>query len=415
MQKKLKTNYPIYALEKESFRDFFLSDEQYVKQINDIASNQSTCFRLNLSHMSEINDHFMTNTKTYQKLLYEVVDDLVFNEMQKEKEEEPEKEQEINHYLLHRSYLIDKINKLERKESEKLAENDLIILDSSTSYSSSSLDPSLIRKQLSCFLRNYTLRFECPFASSLLPTIPMRELKADRVGSMVQIKGMIMRKQGPTPYLKVATYLCSGCGKEYFQPNHSSSFKPIKFCMDSQCKNTYGPKELYFQTSLSRYEDFAKVTLQEFTEDMKVGLIPRTMMLYVHGDLTRQINVSDKVFVQGIFLIENGSSTKIRRAPLTCNAYIEVTNLEKCNKIDNGKHIDIDENFDEKKMVESIAPEIYGLYDFKKSLLLALLGGSKCLKPDITFRPDINVLALGDPGLLLICLDSFERIVNCRN
>ena len=47
----------------------------------------------------------------------------------------------------------------------------------------------------------------------------------------------------------------------------------------------------------------------------------------------------------------------------------------------------------------SIAPQIYGHDDIKKSIACLLFGGSKKILPDgMRLRGDINVLLLGDPG-----------------
>ena len=47
----------------------------------------------------------------------------------------------------------------------------------------------------------------------------------------------------------------------------------------------------------------------------------------------------------------------------------------------------------------SIAPQIYGHEDIKKSIGCLLFGGSKKILPDgMRLRGDINVLLLGDPG-----------------
>lgn len=47
----------------------------------------------------------------------------------------------------------------------------------------------------------------------------------------------------------------------------------------------------------------------------------------------------------------------------------------------------------------SIAPEIYGMTDVKKSLLLALVGGVNKNASGMKIRGALNILMMGDPGV----------------
>lgn len=51
------------------------------------------------------------------------------------------------------------------------------------------------------------------------------------------------------------------------------------------------------------------------------------------------------------------------------------------------------------RLANSIAPEIYGHMDVKKSLLLTLVGGVDTNETGMKIRGAINVLLVGDPGV----------------
>lgn len=51
------------------------------------------------------------------------------------------------------------------------------------------------------------------------------------------------------------------------------------------------------------------------------------------------------------------------------------------------------------RLASSIAPEIYGHMDIKKSLLLTLVGGVDASETGMKIRGAINVLLVGDPGV----------------
>lgn len=51
-------------------------------------------------------------------------------------------------------------------------------------------------------------------------------------------------------------------------------------------------------------------------------------------------------------------------------------------------------------MAQSIAPEIHGMDDVKKALLLQLIGGiSVSMNDGVRVRGELNVLLMGDPGI----------------
>jgi DNA replication licensing factor MCM7 len=52
------------------------------------------------------------------------------------------------------------------------------------------------------------------------------------------------------------------------------------------------------------------------------------------------------------------------------------------------------------KLSKSIAPEIFGLEDVKKALLLLMVGGvTQQMADGMKIRGDINIAMIGDPGV----------------
>jgi DNA replication licensing factor MCM7 len=53
-----------------------------------------------------------------------------------------------------------------------------------------------------------------------------------------------------------------------------------------------------------------------------------------------------------------------------------------------------------KNLARSICPEIFGMEEVKKALLLLMIGGSTISLPDgMKIRGDINMALIGDPGI----------------
>lgn len=53
--------------------------------------------------------------------------------------------------------------------------------------------------------------------------VPIREVKAEYVGKLVTVRGVVTRCTEVKPMMCVATYTCDHCGAETYQPVSKSS------------------------------------------------------------------------------------------------------------------------------------------------------------------------------------------------
>lgn len=51
--------------------------------------------------------------------------------------------------------------------------------------------------------------------------LPVRKVKADNIGKLVTVRGIITRATEVKPLMSVATYTCDQCGSESYQPVRS--------------------------------------------------------------------------------------------------------------------------------------------------------------------------------------------------
>ena len=49
-------------------------------------------------------------------------------------------------------------------------------------------------------------------------SVPIRDVKADYIGKLVTIRGVVTRATEVKPLMCVATYTCDHCGAETYQP-----------------------------------------------------------------------------------------------------------------------------------------------------------------------------------------------------
>ena len=262
-------------------------------------------------------------------------------------------------------------------------------------------------------------RFEVYFspATDVRP-VSVRQVKATNIGQLVTMKGIVTRTTEVKPKITVATYTCDQCGSETYQPVGGASFIPLEKCESDTCKTNKSNGRLFLQTRGSRFMKFQEVKVQEHSDQVPVGNIPRTMSVVANGELTRLCMPGDHVAITGIFL----PIAKVGFAKLTggllSDTYLEAHRIIKINKAQDTQMGD-DAMSDEEalefckddnlydKLSSSIAPEIYGHEDLKKALLLLLVGGVDRSPYGMKIRGNINICLMGDPGTAKSQLLSF--------
>jgi DNA replication licensing factor MCM7 len=237
-----------------------------------------------------------------------------------------------------------------------------------------------------------------------------RQINGAQLGRLVTVRGIITRVSDVKPFLQVNTYSCDSCGYEIFQEIKQRQFTPLTECVSQECKSNGVKGKLFMQTRASKFLAFQEVKLQELTDQVPVGHIPRTMTLHLYGAACRQLTPGDVANVTGIFLPMPYTGFKALRAGLLTDTYLDVQYIHRLKKqYDEIELTAEDEERMEKlkadgniysHLARSIAPEIYGHDDVKKVLLLLLIGGvNKTVGDGMKIRGDINVCLMGDPGV----------------
>lgn len=253
-------------------------------------------------------------------------------------------------------------------------------------------------------LRRFELYFQGP--SSNKPRV-IREVKADSVGKLVTVRGIVTRVSEVKPRMVVATYTCDQCGAETYQPIQSPTFMPLIMCPSQECQTNRSGGRLYLQTRGSKFIKFQEMKMQEHSDQVPVGNIPRSITVLVEGENTRIAQPGDHISVTGIFLpiLRTGFRQVVQG--LLSETYLEAHRVVKMSKSEEESAGELsreelrqiaEEDFYE-KLAASIAPEIYGHEDVKKALLLLLVGGVDKTPRGMKIRGNINICLMGDPGV----------------
>ncbi|MCJ1485786.1 Mcm2-7 hexameric complex component [Schaereria dolodes] len=332
-------------------------------------------------------------------------------------------ERNAKHYIDILSQAVDKVMPKETREiSFKDDVLDIIMSqrerrnETMTLAAENDLDPSLSASIFPPELtRRYTLTFKplTPSSSSTdrsQKALAVRNVRGEHLGHLITVRGIATRVSDVKPAVLVNAYTCDRCGCEIFQPVTTKQFTPMTECPSEECKKNNSKGQLFLSTRASKFLPFQEVKIQEITDQVPVGHIPRTLTVHCHGTLTRQINPGDVVDIAGIFLPIPYTGFKAIRAGLLTDTYLEAQYVHQHKKAYDDLVVDartlrlIEQYKSSGHMYEylsrSIAPEIYGHLDVKKALLLLLIGGvTKEMGDGMKIRGDINICLMGDPGV----------------
>ncbi|KAF4519317.1 hypothetical protein B566_EDAN005257, partial [Ephemera danica] len=273
-----------YVKEKEQLKTFLtefnVQDEndmkifKYIDMMTSIAHREEAAMTIDLDDLNEFDsdlaESVRTNTRSYTKLISEIVFDL----LPTYKEREVACRDALDVYIEHRMMMEQRL----RQPGD--------FRDPRNHY-----PPELMRR-FEVYVRNL----------SSSKCVPIREVRADQVGSLLTVRGIVTKCTEVKPALVVATYTCDQCGAETYQPVKSLSFMPLSKCPSEECRVNKAGGRLTLQTRGSKFVKFQEIRIQEHSDQVPVGHIPRSLTIYCRGETTRLAVPGEHVAVTGIFL-----------------------------------------------------------------------------------------------------------------
>ncbi|VDQ13930.1 unnamed protein product [Trichobilharzia regenti] len=180
--------------------------------------------------------------------------------------------------------------------------------------------------------------------------ISVRNVLASSIGNLIQVRGVVTRATEVKPLITTATYTCDHCGAETYQEINNPTFMPLTICGTAACKNagSGGGGRLHMQTRGSKFLKFQEIRIQELSDQVPVGHIPRGLTVYLRGENTRAAQPGDHVLITGVFLPSlrgasfsgggrsNQASVSINAASggLLTDTYLEAHSVQLLSKTD---------------------------------------------------------------------------------
>ena len=234
----------------------------------------------------------------------------------------------------------------------------------------------------------------------------IRNIRAKHLNHLISIEGIIRQASDVRPQLVNAKFECPACGtlisvlqieKRFREPTRCSCGRKGQFRLVS--------KDMV---------DAQRIVIEESPEHLSGGEQPHRISVFLKEDLVDpkmedRTTPGARVRVIGVLKevpvpLQTGAISTRFDLSIEANNVIPLEETFEKFDITEEDERQIQELAADKqvmqKMVDSIAPSIYGYDEIKQSLVLQLFGGVKKKRADGSdSRGDIHVLLVGDPGV----------------
>ncbi|GIL53265.1 hypothetical protein Vafri_8912 [Volvox africanus] len=379
---------------------------KYMQQLQEIANRRSKVLSISLDDVEaffleiqpqqpEFVGEIERNTRTYQKLMAEAADRL----MPPPDVTAAGVKKDVYDILSEHRKIMD--GQMRAKEATETGQ-------ANRSRGGTGAMPGTVRGGCPDILLR---RFDVYFAPrSKMQALPMRSVRANNLGHLVRVRGIVTHVTDVKPLVSVVAYTDPETGFEVYQEVTGRTFKPLDNDSKERAKVSRKMQPV-METRGSKFVKFQEARLQELAEEVPEGATPRTLSVHLLGEVTRTMKPGDDVTITGIFLPEQYTGFKAMRAGLLMSTYLEAHNIVQ-SKRQFGSAFELSETevaaieaLGESgdvygRLARSIAPEIFGMEDVKKALLLMMVGGQTRVFPDgLKLRGDVHVCLMGDPGV----------------
>jgi replicative DNA helicase Mcm len=230
---------------------------------------------------------------------------------------------------------------------------------------------------------------------------PLRRIGAEQIGKLVVLNGIIVRATAVYPLIIKSVFRCVSCGESINLEQSNQFLRTPQECPSCNRRRGFelSPKESIFINS-------QRVTIQERPEELPPGQLPRQINIELKDDIVDIARPGDRINIIGtINLIRRQGRGGIYRI---FDFILEANNIEVSSRETELLELSQEDEDEIRKLssdpwihrrvLQSIAPSIYGLDQIKEAIMYLLFSGVTKELPDVRIRGDINVLLVGDPG-----------------
>jgi DNA replication licensing factor MCM6 len=139
-------------------------------------------------------------------------------------------------------------------------------------------------------------------------TVSIRRLKTDLIGALSSVTATVTRTSDVRPELLVASFRCNKCGLLAAKVPQQYHYTRPTLCRNPRCKNK-SPQQFTLETKQSEFVDWQKLRVQENSNQIPPGSMPRSMDVVVRNEMVERCKAGDKcVFVGTLVVLPDGSA-----------------------------------------------------------------------------------------------------------
>lgn len=237
--------------------------------------------------------------------------------------------------------------------------------------------------------------------------VRISEIGSKHIGNIIKVKAVINGVSNIKPVCELLRMKCRKCESEVDIEQHDPFvLRTLSKCCAPNEKSQPCNGLLEIQHEMSEYKDSQNLTIQELPEDINKQIPTIKDVIVYNNSLLDKFKSGDQVDIIGIVKIKFNTSPHNNRRT---ESYIEALNIIPKRKdittmsLTNEEMADVinlskTENIYQ-RLIDNIAPSIYGFNKEKEAGLLSLVGGVEKEYIDETGgRYWINVFLIGDPA-----------------
>lgn len=245
-------------------------------------------------------------------------------------------------------------------------------------------------------------------------TLDVGRLRGEHLGRLVAVRGIIRSASPVRDRVSNALFKCLRCGAYIRQEQRDL----LTLQLPVECYEDQGgcSRDSNFELVTTpvkgintRFEDFQRVEIQEYPENLREGVQPDRITAFLREDLCSKLRPGLRVrlngVVAGLLVKKKGAlQTVLERVVHAASFDLEQVDYEEITITpeDEAEFKAAAEEIDHyQTLVESIAPSIFGYSREKESLLLQVFGGTpdKITEDGRELRSQIHIAFVGDPGV----------------
>ncbi|CAN1302939.1 Probable DNA helicase MCM9 [Linum perenne] len=233
-------------------------------------------------------------------------------------------------------------------------------------------------------------------------------------GILLTLKGTVIRSAAVKMYEGERMYQCRKCKHEfpvYPELESRNSISLPSFCPSERSKPCEGTRFDCLDGTILCH-DYQEIKIQESTQVLGVGVIPRSVPVILMDDLVDVVKAGDDVIVTGVLTAKWSLDLKDVRSNL--DPVLIANHVRRTNELKSDVDIPNDimitfkqfwSDFEDCPLkgrniiLQGICPQVFGLFTVKLAVALTLIGGVQHVDASGTkIRGESHLLLVGDPG-----------------